>query len=195
MIQKYKRFTERVDDDAWEGTDQDWNDDWAGGSRKSNSLASRFDMSGELSDDGDDDDLYDDEYYGHNFGHYDNKDGDTDRDPDLSDEDIEDDDMEHLKYLLRGMFKNKGIENVSITNDNLDLSIRCSMGHRERLSDVINVFDLLNKLKMDILPQYDSEFDMWENQKGQTLEFGFYYDEGLNDDTDEDFGEDDESPF
>ena len=193
MIQKYKRFTERVDDDAWEGTDQDWNDDWAGGSRKSNSLSSRFDMSGELSDD---DDLYDSEYYGgiaHNFDHYDNKDGD--RDPDLTDEEIEDDDMEHLKYLLRGMFKNKGIENVSITNDNLDLSIRCSMGHRERLSDVINVFDLLNKLKMDILPQYDSEFDMWENQRGQTLEFGFYYDEGLNDDTDEDFGEDDESPF
>lgn len=193
MIQKYKRFIERVDDDAWEGTDQDWNDDWAGGSRKSNSLSSRFDMSGELSDD---DDLYDSEYYGgiaHNFDHYDNKDGD--RDPDLTDEEIEDDDMEHLKYLLRGMFKNKGIENVSITNDNLDLSIRCSMGHRERLSDVINVFDLLNKLKMDILPQYDSEFDMWENQRGQTLEFGFYYDEGLNDDTDEDFGEDDDAPF
>jgi hypothetical protein len=193
MIQKYKRFIERVDDDAWEGTDQDWNDDWAGGSRSGKSLPSRFDMSGEISDD--DEDFYDDEYYGHNFGHYDNKDGDTDRDPDLSDEDIEDDDMEHLKYLLRGMFKNKGIENVSITNDNLDLSIRCSMGHREKLSDVINVFDLLNKLKMDILPQYDSEFDMWESQKGQTLEFGFYYDEGLNDDTDEDFGEDDESPF
>lgn len=180
MIQKYKRFIERVDDDAWEGTDQDWNDDWAGGIRKSGK-----------SDD--EDDLYDDEYYGHNFSHYDNK--DLDRDPDLSDDDIEDDDMEHLKYLLRGMFKNKGIENVSITNDNLDLSIRCSMGHRERLSDVINVFDLLNKLKMDILPQYDSEFDMWENQKGQTLEFGFYYGEGLNDDTDEDFGEDDETPF
>ena len=197
MIQKYKRFTERVDDDAWEGTDQDWNDDWAGGSRKkSNSLPSRFDMSGEISDD--DDDFYDSEYYGgvaHNFDHYDNKDGNLDRDPDLSDDDIEDDDMEHLKYLLRGMFKNKGIENVSITNDNLDLSIRCSMGHRERLSDVINVFDLLNKLKMDILPQYDSEFDMWESQRGQTLEFGFYYDEGLNDDTDEDYGEDDEAPF
>ena len=200
MIQKYKRFTERVDDDAWEGTDQDWNDDWAGGSRKkSNSLPSRFDMSGEISDD--DDDFYDSEYYGgigHNFNDYDNRDIDKngfDRDPDLSDEDIEDDDMEHLKYLLRGMFKNKGIENVSITNDNLDLSIRCSMGHRERLSDVINVFDLLNKLKMDILPQYDSEFDMWESQRGQTLEFGFYYDEGLNDDTDEDYGEDDEAPF
>jgi hypothetical protein len=179
MIQKYKRFTERVDDDAWEGTDQDWNDDWAGGSRKkSNSLPSRFDMSGEIPDD--DEDFYDSEYYGgvaHNFDHYDNKDGD--RDPDLSDEDIEDDDMEHLKYLLRGMFKNKGIENVSITNDNLDL----------------NVFDLLNKLKMDILPQYDSEFDMWESQRGQTLEFGFYYDEGLNDDTDEDYGEDDDAPF
>ena len=57
MIQKYKRFTERVDDDAWEGTDQDFNDDWAGGSRKTGTpLPSRFDMSGEIADD---DDFYD----------------------------------------------------------------------------------------------------------------------------------------
>ena len=97
MIQKYKRFVERVDDEAWEGTDQDWNDDWAGGSRRSSNtpLPSRFDMSGEIADD---DDFYDSEYYGgigHNFNDYDNRDGD--RDPDLSDEDIENDDMEHLK--------------------------------------------------------------------------------------------------
>ena len=63
MIQKYKRFIERVDDDAWEGTDQDWNDDWAGGYRKNNSLGSRFDMSGEIPDD-DDEDFYDyDDWY------------------------------------------------------------------------------------------------------------------------------------
>lgn len=201
MIQKYKRFTERVDDEAWEGTDQDWNDDWAGGSRKSTPLPSRFDMSGEIVDD---EDLYDSEYYGgigHNFDHYDNKDGsDIDehgfnRDPDLSDDDIEDNDMEHLKYLLRGMFKNKGFHNVSITNDELDLSIRCNLSHRERLSDLISLFDLVNKLKTDILPQYDSDYDTWESQKGQVMEFGFYYDEGLNDDTDEDYGEDDEAPF
>ena len=156
MIQKYKRFVERVDDEAWEGTDQDWNDDWAGGNRRSSTpLPSRFDMSGEIADD---DDFYDSEYYGgigHNFNDYDNRDTDwvsaTDRDPDLTDDDIENDDMEHLKYLLRGMFKNKGFHNVSITNDSLDLTIRCNLSHRERLSDLISLFDLVNKLKTDIL--------------------------------------------
>ena len=197
MIQKYRRFVERVDDEAWEGTDQDWNEDWAGGDRKKTStpLPSRFDMSGEIADD---DDFYDSEYYGgigHNFDHYDNKDGNLDRDPDLSDEDIEDDDMAQLKYLLRGMFKNKGFHNVSITNDSLDLTIRCNLSHRERLSDLISLFDLVNKLKTDILPQYDSDYDTWESQRGQVMEFSFYYDEGLNDDTDEDYGEDDEAPF
>lgn len=199
MIQKYKRFVERVDDEAWEGTDQDWNDDWAGGNRRSTPLPSRFDMSGEIADD---DDFYDSEYYGgigHNFNDYDNRDTDwvsaTDRDPDLTDDDIEDDDMEHLKYLLRGMFKNKGFHNVSITNDSLDLTIRCNLSHRERLSDLISLFDLVNKLKTDILPQYDSDYETWESQRGQVMEFCFYYDEGLNDDTDEDFGEDDEAPF
>ena len=200
MIQKYKRFTERVDDDAWEGTDQDFNDDWAGGSRKTGTpLPSRFDMSGEIADD---DDFYDSEYYGgigHNFNDYDNRDSDWlstgDRDPELTDDDIEDDDMEHLKYLLRGMFKNKGFHNVSITNDSLDITIRCNLAARERLSDLISLFDLVNKLKTDILPQYDSDYETWESQRGQVMEFGFYYDEGLNDDTDEDYGEDDEAPF
>jgi hypothetical protein len=200
MIQKYKRFVERVDDEAWEGTDQDWNDDWAGGNRRSSTpLPSRFDMSGEIADD---DDFYDSEYYGgigHNFNDYDNRDTDwvsaTDRDPDLTDDDIENDDMEHLKYLLRGMFKNKGFHNVSITNDSLDLTIRCNLSHRERLSDLISLFDLVNKLKTDILPQYDSDYETWESQRGQVMEFCFYYDEGLNDDTDEDYGEDDQVPF
>lgn len=197
MIDKYKRFVERVDDDAWDGnTDgyflDDENDNWAGGSRGSNSLASRFDMSGEIPDD--DSDFYDNEYYGgvgHNFSKYDNRDLDFDD----NDNDIEDDDMVHLKYLLRGMFRNKGITNVSITNNNLDLTIRCNMSHREKLSDMVNLFDLINKLKSDILPQYDSEYDTWESQRGQVFEFGFYYDEGLNDDNDEDYGEDDQQAF
>ena len=210
MIQKYRRFIERVDDDSWDGaTDDDFNNDWAGGSR--NILPSRFDMSGEIPDD--EEDYYDNEYYGgigHNFADYDNKDSNIstadsdwlstttdglDRDPELSDGDIEDNDMDHLKYLLRGMFRNKGFSNVSITNNDLDLTIRCSLSYREKLSDLISLFDLVNKLKTDILPQYDSDYDTWESQKGQIKEFGFYYDEGLNDDNDEYYGKKKKKPF
>lgn len=186
MIKRYKRFVERVDDDAWEGTDQDWNDDWSGGNRKKTPLPSRFDMSGEIADD----DFYDNEYYGgvnHNFNDYDNR--DLDRDPDLSDDDIEDD-IEHLKYLIKGMFKNKGFNDIFISNNKLDLMIRCNLSHKEKLSDVVSLFDLVSKLKTDILPQYDSEYDTWESQKGQVMEFGFYYSDILNDN--DDYLEDDE---
>ena len=167
-VNNYKKFVERVDDDAWEGaTDNDWNEDW-------NGILNKKD---------DEKDFYDDDYYGrHDYSKYDNKD---------EFDDIEDEDMGQLKSLLLTMFKNKGIENVSITNADLDLSIRCSMQKKEKLSDIVSLFDLLNKLKTDILPQYDSEFDMWQNYSGQTFEFGFYYNEGDNDDYDNDFEEDD----
>lgn len=121
----------------------------------------------------------------HNFDEYDNKDAyDSYRED--GGEDFEgDEDMEHLKYLLRSMFKNKGFDSISITNDGLDISIRCILAYREKLSDVVSLFDIINKLKSDILPQYECEFDMWYNKQGQTLEFNF-----LNDDSD--YGSSDE---
>lgn len=132
-----------------------------------------------------DDDLYDDDYYGrHDYSKYDNE----------EDDDMESD-MEHLKSLLLTMFTNKNIDNVNIANDGMDLSIRCSLENRERLSDIVSLFDLLNKLKTDILPQYDTEFDMWQNYSGQTFEFGFYYNEGSGDSEDNDYEEDDNKPF
>jgi hypothetical protein len=95
----------------------------------------------------------------------------------------QDDDMDHLLYLLRKMFHNSGIDNVDITNKKMDLTIYVELRSRERLRDVIKVFEVVNKLKRDILPQYDSEFDMWKTKKGSPLlTFNFYYDEGLDDD-------------
>lgn len=98
------------------------------------------------------------------------------------DDDIDDDDMEHLKYLLRTMFKNKGFDSISITNHKLDISIRCILSNREKLSDLIALFDIINKLKSDILPEYLCEFDMWYNKAGQTLEFEFLSEYGDGDD-------------
>jgi hypothetical protein len=92
-------------------------------------------------------------------------------------------DMEHLLYLLRKMFHNSGIDNVDITNKKMDLTIYVELRTREKLRDIIKVFEVVNKLKRDILPQYDSEFDMWKTKKGSPLlTFNFYYDEGLDDD-------------
>lgn len=98
------------------------------------------------------------------------------------DDDVDGNDMDHLVYLLRTMYKNSDID-VQIEYKGLDIMIYCVMSHKERLKDIITVFEVSNKLKKDILPQYDSEFEMWETKKGQPLLiFNFYYKEGLDDD-------------
>jgi len=116
----------------------------------------------------DDDDYYEDEEY--------NK-----LNSDDSDDNGYQDDMEHLEYLLREMFKNVGID-VTVTSDNGDIQIVVMLNKKERLRDVISVFSVANKLKKDILAQYDSEFDLWEDNKGlPMLTFNFYYGDGLGD--------------
>lgn len=187
MINKYKKFLERIDDDAWSPSEFDLNNDDIPSEHNFRDYESsnlyEFDPYDTF-------DNYDDDYYGGRHAYRKPKDEDDDIEPS-----VEDDDMENLKYLLRKMFRNRGIKNVTIVNDDLDLTIRCNLSYREKLSDLIALFDVVNKLKTDILAQYDTEFDTWENQTGQTFEFGFYYGDGLSDDTDEDFGEDDQVPF
>jgi hypothetical protein len=118
--------------------------------------------------DGYDDDDYEDEGY--------NK-----LNSDDSDDNGGQDDMEHLEYLLREMFRNVGID-VTVTSDNGDIQIVVMLNKKERLRDVISVFSVANKLKKDILAQYDSEFDLWEDNKGlPMLTFDFYYGDGLGD--------------
>ena len=99
------------------------------------------------------------------------------------DEQIGDSDMDNLLYLLRTMFKNKGIKDVYVEHDELDITISVTMGYREKIESIISVFDTAKRLKRDILPQYDSEFEMWETKDGKPLlVFNFYYGEGLEDD-------------
>jgi hypothetical protein len=98
-------------------------------------------------------------------------------------DDMNSNDIQHLNHLLRTMFRNSGIEDVSIENKKLDLSISCVLRKKESMRNVIKVFEIAKKLKKDILGQYDSEFEMWETKDGRPLlTFNFYYGEGLNDD-------------
>jgi len=161
MIQKYKKFIERVDDESWEQQEQDWSDDhhpWDADKDETRS----------------DKDNYDDEYY-----------GDT----------TVDDGMEHILYLLRNTLRNKGIEEFFVDNRKFDICISVVMLSKERLSNVRDIFDILYHLKTDIIPQYDSEFDMYQTTKGETiLEFNFYLNEGLEDNYDDEEQSNDE-PF
>ena len=133
-------------------------------------------------DDWYDDDEGDDKYYSGKKSSNPKFD-DDDEEYDIYDQD-EDDDIEHLTYLLRQMFRNSGVDNVQITaKRNEDIVIEVYMDKKETLRNVIKVFEVANKLKRDILAQYDAEFDIWESKKGGgILSFGFTLDEGLEDD-------------
>jgi len=144
-------------------------------------------------DDEDDDDhdygFYDqdeDDEDSHLFGrpnHPSKKEDDYDDYDEYDEDGINSNDIQHLNYLLRSMFKNSGIEDVQIENKKLDISISCVLRKRESMRNVIKVFEIAKKLKRDILAQYDSEFEMWETKDGRPLlTFNFYYGEGLNND-------------
>jgi hypothetical protein len=128
-----------------------------------------------------DDYNYEDDDYGHQYLNS----GDSKssfRDDEYEEDEENMDDVQHLLYLLRTMFKNNGID-VEIEHRNMDIMIYCIMEPKERLRDVMNVFSVATKLKKDILPQYDCEFEMWETRKGNPmLTFNFFYNEGLGDD-------------
>ena len=165
---KIKKYTQIVNEARLDDYDPKLDDD---------SLFGRPNYPGPEDDDYDDDD--DDDFY------YDNgyKKLTDDRDYEDSDEDSEDDgQFGHLLYLLRLMFKNTGVE-VEISNDDLDISIVAFMNPKERLRDVIRVFEVAKKLKRDTLAQYDSEFEIWYGKDGRPmLTFNFYYGDGMDDD-------------
>lgn len=111
-------------------------------------------------------DPYDDDY-----DDYD----DIDRYHQEESDDVDIDDMEHLLYLLRTMFKNAGIE-ANISNKKMNITVYIQLTPKERLRDVINVFEVVNKLKKDILIQYSCDFEMWETKVGRPyFEFTFTY--------------------
>ena len=97
-------------------------------------------------------------------------------------DDIDEEEMEHLKSLLIQMFKNSGVE-AQVENDGLDIEITCVLNRREKMKNITKILDIAKKLKRDILQQYDSEFEMWETTNKQPLMiFNFDYNEGLEDD-------------
>ena len=83
-------------------------------------------------------------------------------------DDDSDDDMSHLCYLLRSMFNSINID-VNVENSGLDLSITAQFARRESLSDVVKVFEVIKKIKKDILAQYSSSYEIWETKSGSPM--------------------------
>ena len=83
-------------------------------------------------------------------------------------DDDDGDDMSHLCYLLRSMFSNINID-VDVDNSGLDLSIIAQFSRKESLSDIVKVFEVVKKIKKDILAQYSSYYEMWETKTGTPM--------------------------
>jgi hypothetical protein len=83
-------------------------------------------------------------------------------------EDDSDDDMSHLCYLLRSMFNNSNVD-VNVENSGLDLSITAQFARRESLSDIVKVFEIVRKIKKDVLAQYSSSYEIWETKTGTPM--------------------------
>jgi hypothetical protein len=85
-----------------------------------------------------------------------------------------DEGMEYILYLLRNTIKNKGIKNFEIDNfEDYNISITVTTNLRERLSEINSIFEVISNLKKDIIPQYESEFFMYQTKGKNILEFEF----------------------
>lgn len=109
-------------------------------------------------------------------------------DTDDDDYDIEEDEddidaKETLHSLLRKMFRNAGLTDVRITSvKDKEIVIECHLPKKTNLRDVIKAFEVAQKLKRDILGQYDAEFDVWQSKDKGILIFEFFLDEDRKED-------------
>ena len=102
--------------------------------------------------------------------------------------------MGELAYWIRQMFKANKIEST-VEADSYDLIAYIFLSKREKMSNLLNVFEVIDKIKKDLLTTYSAEVELYENKQGYpVLKFTFSYDAEIPDD-DEIEMEDEKAPF
>lgn len=123
----------------------------------------------------DDSDLYGRPYYGKKDMYPEEEEDDDDP---LGDE------SKYLLYLLRQMFHNSGIH-CECDNSGGDILLTVFLTNKGNVSDILKAFEVVKKIKKDILAQYDSSYELWETKKGEPrLTFEFSVGDDLGDDND-----------
>jgi hypothetical protein len=108
------------------------------------------------------------------YGYY----NDNDDNDDYTDEEG----MSDLINLFNQLFDNSGIYNVNIEGTPKEINMYFTLNYREKLRDIVAIFEVLSKIKRDILPQFDNETDLWIDKKGNPLlTVTFQYSEDLDD--------------
>jgi hypothetical protein len=110
-------------------------------------------------------DEFDDEFYDE-FGDYRYEPISNDR---YDEEDVDEDDEEdYLCYLIRSMFSNYDIEAL-VERKDLDITINVFLQRKEKMANILKIFDIIYKMRKDILPEYYSQIELFETRMGEPV--------------------------
>jgi len=88
-------------------------------------------------------------------------------------EEHKDGEMGELAYWIRQMFRANKLE-ASVETENYDLMVYIFLEKREKIGTLLSVFEVVNKIKKDLLTYYDAEVELYENKQGfPILKFNF----------------------
>jgi hypothetical protein len=78
---------------------------------------------------------------------------------------------------LRGKLKEKGLRDFTVSNRGYDVTITSKQPLKKDWL-MVTIFQSIQSIQIDIFSEYLSDFDMYENMRGETiLEFLFYISE------------------
>jgi hypothetical protein len=107
---------------------------------------------------------------------------DLDNPFDKRDKDSENEgEMGELSYWVREMFRSNNLL-AEVENDNYDLSVYVFLEKTERMSKLLNLFEVVEKISTDLLSYYNAEVELYENKEGfPVFKFNFTWDRDEDD--------------
>jgi hypothetical protein len=89
-----------------------------------------------------------------------------------------DSEMSSLCETIKSLYDNANLS-VDVDYGGLNILIYAFLEKKEKIRSITKILDISNKLKKDILPQYDSEFEIYESEEGYPIMyFEFTYNDG-----------------
>lgn len=79
-----------------------------------------------------------------------------------------DSEMTDLCNTIKSLYDNMDLY-VDVDYDGLNITVFTFLEKKEKLRNITKSLEMATKLKRDILPQYDSEFELYENEEGYPI--------------------------
>ena len=96
-----------------------------------------------------------------------------------------DSDVDELCFWVRKMFSTHKIES-KVESEDYNLHSYIFLNKREKIGSLLKIFNVVSKIKNELLTEYSAEVELYENKKGlPILKFDFYWSDGEEDDIDD----------